>query len=240
MAWDDVATGAGTGAGIGGALGSIIPGVGTAIGTGIGGLLGGAAGGIFGRKGNEETNTQKKQRELVDQLLGSLNGNGPYSNLFSANPEDFERSFAEPARARFRNQTAPQIQQGYIAGGQQRSTGLEDTLARAGVDMDQLLNEHYMNYQQGVQNRQAGALNSILGQGPGASNPQSWQSAALQGAGGYLAGPGFGKDLEGIMDAFNQKKVPNQSDSLMDTIMPLRKGFENDQQVYNPYTGVQQ
>jgi hypothetical protein len=205
-------------------------------------ISGGAAalGGLFGKKENQETKTQKKQRELVDQLIGSLNGQGPYASLFNANPEDFERSFAGPARARFKNQTAPQIQQSYIAGGQQRSTGLEDTLARAGVDMEQLLNEHYQNYQQGAQNRSANAIGNILGQGAGAPNAQSGANAATQGLGGYLSGQGFGSDLEGILSSFGQPKKPPGADSLIDTFAPPRKGFERDQATYNPYTGVQQ
>jgi len=240
MAWGDVASGAGTGATIGGVIGSIVPGVGTAIGTAAGGLIGGAAAGIFGRKKSGETKIQKKQRELVDQLIGSLNGNGPYSNLFTANEADFQKSFVDPAKSRFKNQIAPQIQQSYIAGGQQRGTGVQDTLTRAGVDMDQLLNEHYLNYQQGAQNRASSAIGQILGQGPGAAPGQSMGSAALEGVGGYLSGPGFGKDLEGILNAFNRPKTPGGSNSLMDTYMPPRKGFEQDQQVYNPYTGVMQ
>jgi len=239
MAWNDVAGGAGTGAGIGGALGSIVPGIGTAIGTGIGGLLGAAAGGLFGRKKNDETKIQKTQRELVDQLLSSLNGNGPYSSLFAPNEADFQKSFVDPAKSRFRNQIAPQIQQSYIAGGQQRGTGLEGQLARAGVDMDSLLNEHYLDYLNQGKNRQANAIGQILGQGPGASgSDQSWGSAALQGLGGYISGPDFKQDIGGILDSFNKRPAPH-SESIQDTFLPPKKGYEDDNPIYNPYTGVQ-
>ncbi len=240
MALDDVLKGAGSGAALGGTIGSIIPGVGTAIGTAAGGLIGGAAGGFFGRKKSDETKIQKKQRQLVDQLLQSLNGQGPYSSLFSANQQDFERTFAEPARARFKNQTAPQIQQSYIAGGQQRSTGLEDTLTRAGVDMDQLLNEYFSNYQQGAQNRQSSAISAILGQGKGADNAQSYGQAIGQGIAGYASG-NLGNDIGNIVNAFDQRRYnAPYSEKIEDKILPPRKGFEKEPQVYNPYTGVQQ
>jgi len=233
--------GAGTGASIGGAIGSIIPGVGTAIGTAAGGLIGGAAGGFFGREKSKETKIQKRQRQLVDEMLGSLNGSGPYADLFNANEADFERSFANPARSRFRNLTAPQIQQRYIASGMQNSTGLEDTLTRAGVDMDSLINQHYLDYVQSARNRKANALGSILGQDRGALPGQSGWDAALQGVGGYLSSDAFGKDFEGILNSFNkgddEYDVPSQS--LTDTFQPARKGFENDPSVYNPYTGIQ-
>jgi|GEM_PF-1756097 len=234
--------GAGTGAGIGGAIGSVVPVIGTAIGTGIGGLLGGAAGGFFGRQKSQETNMQKNQKQLVDQLLGSLQGQGPYSSLFAANPEDFERSFAAPARQRFQRQTAPQIQQAYISSGQQRGTGLDDTLTRAGVDMDQLLNEHYMQFQQGAQNRQLGAMGTILGQGPGAAPQQSGMDAAMQGVGGYLSSPGFGTGLQGILEAFGeQRDQPGaHPNALIDQYRPPSKGFEQQDQIYNPYTGIQE
>ena len=103
--------------------------------------------------------------------------------------------------------------------------------------MDQLLNQHYMDYVQGARNRQAGGISAILRQGPGAENGQSWQSGALEGLGNY-AGGNFGKDLEGILDSFNQKKY-NQSDSIQDTFPPARKGFEDENPIYNPYTGIQ-
>lgn len=236
MAFEDITKGAGTGASIGGAIGSaFVPGIGTAIGAGLGGLAGGAAGGLFGRRKNEETDTQRKQRELVDQLLSSLNGQGPYSDLFNANEQDFEKYFAEPARNRFRSQTAPQIQQQYIASGQQRGTGFEDTLTRAGVNMDDLLNQSYMDYVQNAQNRKANAVSGILGLGAGPQREQGYGEAALQGVGGYLSGDAFPKDLEGIIEAFQKRGNKSQEDEFPQQ----RKGFENDNTYYDPYAGVQ-
>jgi len=207
------------GAGTGATLGSFAGPVGSAVGAGLGAV----AGGIFGRK--KETGLQKKQRNLVDDLLASLKGQGTYNDLFNADEASFQKSFVDPAKARFNNQIAPQIQQNAIASGQQRGSGLDDTLTRAGVDLDQLLNEHYMNYQQGAQNRQSSAISNILGQ-PG-SGAQSVGEGASQGFAGYLSSSGFKDDLANI---FGNKKQP--IDSMTDTYKTARKGFEADQQEY--------
>jgi len=209
MAYGDIAQGAGTGATIGGAVGSLVPGVGTAIGTLGGGLIGGAAGGLLGRE-NKETPMQAKQKELVDQLLASLQGEGPYSNLFNVDEASFQKSFVDPMKQKFQSQIAPQIQQSYIASGQQRGTGLDDTLTRAGVDMDQLLNQYYYEQQRDAMNRQASTMGSMLQMGAGAPQTPTAGQAAMQGLGGYMASDAFGKDIGGLVGSF----------------MDERKGFE--------------
>lgn len=210
--WGAIAQGAAKGAGTGAGVGSVIPGVGTAIGTAAGGVLGALGSALTGRSNPQETEMQQKQRQLVDQLISSLNGEGPFSDLFSRNEDTFNKNFAEPARQRFKNQIAPQIQQSYIASGQQRGTGLQDSLTRSGVDIDQLINSEYMNYiNQGNQNKFS-AINSILGSGPGVAQPQSYGEAALQGAGGYLTSNRFSSDIDNILNAWNNrpKKVVNR------------------------------
>lgn len=163
---------------------------------------GSAAGGIFGKK--KESRTDKNKRELIDELLASVRGNGPYSDLFKADEEAFQKSYVNPAKARFRNQIAPQIQQSFIQSGQHRGTGLEDTLSRAGVELDELLNSQYLNYMnQGNQNK-LGVINSILGGGQLSEN-QSAGSSAGQGFAGYLSGDTFGKDIGDILKAYNKQ-----------------------------------
>jgi len=216
----------GIGALLGGAAGSIIPGLGTAVGSGLGGLFGGALGGIFGKK--KKTETQTQQQQLIDQLLSSLGGEGPYSSLFSANQADFEKGFAEPARARFQNQTAPQIQQGFIQGGQQRSTGLQDTLTRAGVDMDQLLNEHFLQFQQGKEQNQLNTIQQLLGH-QGTGENQSFGSAAGQGIGGYLSSDNFGQNVGDIFGNIFKQKQPSadSTNAQNQQKKPLSEGFES-------------
>lgn len=191
MTMNNIMTGAGTGAMTGGA---IVPGWGHLI----GGLVGGAAGGFMG-KGDKSTPIQKKQKELIDQLMASLNGQGPYSNLFEASPEAFQKSFVDPAKKMFSNQIAPQIQQSYIANGQQRGTGMEDALTRAGVSMDDMLNQYYMNYMQKAQDRKLSGINNVLSQGAGAEAPISGMDSMLQGITGYAGSEDFGNALEGIL-----------------------------------------
>lgn len=174
---------------------------------------------LFGAKSQapQETKMQKTQRKLVDQLLSSLNGNGPYSDLYNADENTFQKSFVEPAQSRFRNQIAPQIQQEYIASGQQRGTGLDDQLLRAGVDMDALLNQQMYNFQQDALNRKQGSINSILGQGPGAANETTGFQNVLGGLGGYLTSPSFSNQFANLFS-------PSKSTSTFP--IPQRKGFE--------------
>lgn len=164
----------------------------------------------------QETKMQRTQRKLVDKLIASLSGEGPFSDLFKTDEGAFQKSFVEPAQAMFRNQIAPQIQQQYIANGQQRGTGLDDTLTRAGVDLDSLLNQHMYQFQQDALNRKQGTINSILGSGSGAPNSTTGGQDALSGLSGYLSSQGFADTTANLF-----KKTP-------ETVKPERKGFEND------------
>lgn len=182
-------------------------------------LVAAGAGWLSGQgNADKETKMQKTQRKLVDKLLSSLQGEGPFSDLFNSDPEAFQKSFVEPAQARFRNQTAPQIQQQYIASGQQRGTGLDDTLTRAGVDMDSLLNQYMYQSQQDAFNRKQGTINSILGAGSGAPNETSGIQDILSGAGGYLSSSDFSNQFK---DYF---KKPNTTANNPE---PPRRGFES-------------
>jgi len=234
----NIASGAQTGATIGGTIGSFVPGIGTAIGGVAGGAIGGIAGGIFGKE-NKETPIQARQREMVDLLYSSVKGDGPFSNLFNVDEASFQKSFVDPMKQKFQSQIAPQIQQSYIASGQERGTGMEDALTRAGVDMDQLLNQYYSQQQQGAMNRQANTMGSMLGMQPGPQQTPTTGQAAMQGLGGYLQSDKFGQNLDDVLQSFQKRKGfendargPNE---LTDYISSL--GKKN--QVYNPYTGTQ-
>ncbi len=193
-----------------------------AAGSGLGGLLGGGT--------PDETKMQKTQRHLVDQLISSINGEGPYSSLYNPSQEAFQKSFVEPAQARFRNQIAPQIQQESIFGGQQRGTGLDDQLLRAGVDMDAMLNQQYYNFNQDALNRKQGSINSILGMGAGPQQQSSGISDILSGVGGYLGGKGF---TDTIANGFKNRaqNPPAGQNAVAPSIQPIaqnnyRNGFE--------------
>tara|TARA_R110000868_G_scaffold175798_1_gene413016 strand:+ start:213 stop:812 length:600 start_codon:yes stop_codon:yes gene_type:complete len=174
------------------------------IGGGIS-ALGSVAGGLLQKKKPRQSKLEKQKGQLVDDLLASLKGGGQYSDLFNMDDAAFQKAFVDPAKSRFNNQIAPQIQQSYIASGQQRGTGLDDTLTRAGVDMDQLLNQEYMKYQQGAQNNQMNTLNSILNSSGGQQPGYTTGEQLREGAAGYLTGGGFESNMNSILQAYNQK-----------------------------------
>lgn len=176
---------------------------------------GSIGGGLLSGGGNQETKMQRTQRKLVDKLISSLTGDGPFSDLFSADENTFQKSFVEPAQSMFRNKIAPQIQQEYIANGQQRGTGLDDTLTRAGVDLDALLNQHMYQFQQDAMNRKQGSINSILGSGSGAAPQASTGQNLMNSAAGFLSSDSF-KDFS--KDLFKNSSVNE----------PQRKGYETD------------
>ncbi len=190
-------------------MASLIPAAITAAGSIFGGLLGSK------KSKDKQTTTQQykptrldnQKSNLIDQLLSSVNGQGPFNDLFNTDENAFQTSFVEPAKAMFNNQIAPQIQQQYIANGQQRGTGLEDTLTRAGVDLDSMLNSSYLDFQNQGKDRMSQMINQVLGAGgtPGGTT-QTTTGGRKEGAGdifsGYLQSPAFS---QGVTDIFNPK-----------------------------------
>lgn len=162
-----------------------------------------ASGYLAGRNSGKETKMQRTKRKLVDELLGSLSGQGQYANLFQGDDATFQKSIVEPSLTRFRNQVAPQIQQQFIQSGQQRGTGLEDQLTRAGVDLNSMLDEKYIDYQEKGKDRMTNMLNNILGVGDGGTQRMGSGQALGQAGAGYLSSSGFQESLKNIF--------PNQS-----------------------------
>jgi len=154
--------------------------------------------------------------------LASLQGGGPFSGLFNMDENAFQKSFVDPMKQKFQSQIAPQIQQSFIADGQQRGTGMQGNLTRAGVDMDQLLNEYYAQMQEGAMNRQSGAMGNILKMGAGAPETPSMGQAFQQGVSGALGTDQFGKSFQDIINSFTNNSNSNA---------PQKKGFENDASV---------
>ena len=180
---------------------------------------GSIGGGMLGSRGQGETKIQRKQRHLIDQLLASLTGQGPFSHLFATDEAAFQKSFVDPAKAMFKNQIAPGIQQEFISSGMQRGSGLDDSLQRAGVDLDQILNQNYMQFQGQGQDRMSNILNAILGMGSGAAPQMSTGQAFGQSAGGYLSSDAFSKSVGDIFKPKTQNQFAQSA--------PLqRRGFE--------------
>lgn len=136
---------------------------------------------------------QERKNQLIDDLLASLDGTGKYGHLFRTDEEAFQTSFVDPAKQMFSSQIAPQIQQGTISSGLQRSSNLTDQLSRAGIDLDQMLNQQFMEFQGQGQDRIAGILSSIMGQGAQQplTAPTTTGSAVAGGAAGFLSSDAF-------------------------------------------------
>lgn len=180
-----------------------------------------AAGSVIGGMGKKETKLQKTQRKLIDELLGSLSGNGRFSELYNPSEQAFQKSFVEPAQKMFQNQIAPNIQQQFIASGQQRGTGLEDQLTRAGVDLNSMLNQQYYQFQQDALNRKQGTIGSILGAGAGAPPQQSALQNFGSGLAGYTSTPDFAKQFQSIFAKPETATTPSTQVGVL-----KRKGYE--------------
>jgi hypothetical protein len=137
-------------------------------------------GGLMSRRG--PTQGERRDQNTVEQMLQGAKGQGgEFADLFGSDYDAFQKSFIDPAMSNFRNVTAPGIQQEFISQGQQRGTGLDDTLTRAGVDMQSNLNRDFANFQEQGLNRRFNALKGSFGQGQGAP-PQGGFGQAVGGA----------------------------------------------------------
>jgi len=167
---------------------------------------------------------QERKNRLIDELLASIEGNGKYSGLFKNSEADFQKSFVDPAKARFNNQIAPQIQQQSIYGGTDNSSQLDDQLLRAGVNMDQLLNQSYADYQNKGKDRIQNTLNSILGQSApmplqAQTNPSPWADAAQ----GFLQSGALTNLIGGLTSGGGQTQTgaaPQMSQQQIDALNP--------------------
>lgn len=138
-------------------MGAFIPAlVSSALSAATGGLL---ASGVGSKRVDR---TPKFQRELIDQILQGLQGQGPFAGLFQADEAAFQKSIADPLLQQFKTQTAPNIQQSFIASGQQRGTPLESSLARAGLDVQGQINQQFLDFQKGAQDRQFQGIKQAL------------------------------------------------------------------------------
>lgn len=194
----------------------------------LGPLISGGAsavlGGLFSGKGTKQkTKTRERepfQRELIDQLLQGLQGQGPLANLFQTDQDAFQKSIADPLLQQFQSQTAPGIQQKFIQQGQQRGTPIESALARAGLDVQGQINQQFLPFQQDALNRQQNAVNQLLGL-PAPQQTTQTQFTPLGGAIGGLTGSGD------IQDFLRQLLGPGSGQQSQQGFQPTqqRRGF---------------
>lgn len=147
-----------------------------------------AGGGILGReKGKPLTTEQKRQNELAKLIIDAVTGKGgPFADLVNLDEEAFQRSVVDPSLQRFESQIAPDIQQNFIASRLQRGTGLNDALARAGVDLQSQIDQSYLDFLNKGDDRMIALLGAALGFNPFSPTPaQSILEAAGQGLSGF-------------------------------------------------------
>ena len=147
--------------------------------------------------------TPEQMQGLNQMFQGLMGGTGAFSDLFgefdpTRTANVFERGVAEPAMRNFQQRVQPGIMQAFADQG--ASSGLANSLATAGQDMQQNLNaqlEMFMNQarMQNMQNRMGG-LQSFLGAQPYqnmySQTGQAGIIPSMLGAAGQGIGQGFG------------------------------------------------
>ena len=206
-------------------MASFLPAIISAIASIGGGYLAGRS------KGGGETKNQKLSRNVAQDLIKSMRGEGPYSNLFQTDEAAFQKSIVDPSISRFRNQISPQIVQQSAGSGGFRGSYLDDQLARAGVDLNQMIDQNYLTFQNQGKDRMANALANIQGMSAGAPNQLTTGQAAGQATAGYLSSEGFEKAISEIVKQYSGNQQP-QASSPMQAAYGTPKGFAPDWQDY--------
>lgn len=137
------ATGALSGASTGATIGSVIPGIGTAIGAGVGALTGGLGGLFGGRKKKKKalSTLDKRQKRLNKLQFQGLTGQGPLADIYNYNPEKanevFDRTVANPAYRKFKEEIVPTITGQFRQQGLMSSSYAGDALSRLARDVQE-------------------------------------------------------------------------------------------------------
>jgi len=146
--------------------------------------MGSVAGGVLNRdQGSPLTQTQDKQNNIIDLIMQAIEGQGPLAGLVQGDEDAFKKSVSDPLMNQFNNQTAPNIQQSFIKNRLQGGTGLDDALARSGIDVQDNINSQFMNFQQQGNNNLINLLQNALGANANVATPGQ---SALQGGASEL------------------------------------------------------
>jgi hypothetical protein len=205
--WTGGATGALGGASTGATIGSVIPGVGTAIGAGIGGLIGGVAG-LFGgkkKKKKKASSLDKRQQQLNNMQHDSILGKGPLADLYNYDPEAanavFDKTVANPAYRKFKEDLAPGITGQFRSQGLMNSSYAGDALAKTARDIQENLDAQRSQYLYGEQNNARNAKRNAV------ENLQNRQTFAYD-----TSASGGGFDINKILGSI----TPEMTDQLAD------------------------
>lgn len=222
--WGAGATGAAGGALTGAQLGSFVPGIGTGIGAGVGGVAGGILGLFSGKSGKKDkiknhNRMTPEQQTLLSEVMNSLTGGGgQFSDLYGQfNPEQaagvFQKGVGDPAMRNFNQRVIPGIQQAFADQG--ASSGLNNSLATAGRDLQEGLDSQLAMFIQQQQNMSNQNRMQGINQG---LNTQAYTPYLQQGNSGMVpqllsgfsqgAGQAAGKWGANYLDNWMNPKTP--------------------------------
>jgi hypothetical protein len=146
-------TGGATGAISGAATGSAFGPVGTVA----GGIIGGVAG-LFGggsKKKKKRSTLDKNQQRLNKYQHEGILGKGPLADLYNYNPEEansvFDKTIANPAYRKFKEELAPGITGQFRSNGLMNSSYAGDALSKIARDIQEGLDAQRSQYLYGEQ-----------------------------------------------------------------------------------------
>jgi len=186
MAKYDVGSGL-SGAASGAATGSIFG----PIGTGVGAVVGGIAG-LFGSKKKKKkpkrmSTLDPQQQALYNDYVGSIRGEGPFSDLYNYDAEganaNFDQNVSRPAYRNFQENIIPGITGQFRGNNIQNSSYTGEALGRAGRNVQEGLDAQRSNMifngQQNAQQNKQNAIQNVMGtqtfaySKPGAQSPST-------------------------------------------------------------------
>ena len=155
-------SGAATGASLGGPWGAVAGGI---IG-GVGGLFGGGK-----KKKKKRSTMDKQQQKLYGDEHSAIYGEGPLADLYNYNPEQanevFDKTIANPAYRKYKEELAPGITGQFRSQGLMNSSYAGDALAKTARDIQEGLDAQRSKYLYGQEQeaRQAkrSGINSLQG-----------------------------------------------------------------------------
>lgn len=190
-------SGASTGAMLGGPLGAA-----------AGGLIGGVAG-LFGggkKKKKKRSTLDKKQQALNDNQHSAILGEGPLADLYNYDPEAannvFDKTIANPAYRKYKENLAPQITGQFRSQGLMNSSYAGDALAKTARDIQENLDAQRSKYLYGEQQDARNAKRQ------GVENLQNRQTFAYDTA----APTNGGFNINTILDSISPEMISGVKD----------------------------
>lgn len=129
------------------------------IGAAAGGLIGGITG-LFGKKKRKPkriSSLDKRQEKINKQQYESILGKGPLADIYNYNPEGandvFDKTIANPAYRKYKEELAPQITGQFRSNGIINSSYAGDALAKTARDIQEGLDAQRAKYLYGEQSQ---------------------------------------------------------------------------------------